>query len=526
MRSLITIFIIVLLTQHCFAEIINVPDDIETIQGAINASDDGDTVLVAPGTYVEKVDFCGKAIVVSSLFLTTRDTAYVASTIIDGDSSGTVVTFNNDETEATLLTGFTIRNGGPYRGGGIYCGRSSPTMTNLLICENFSNGDGGGIYCYRSSPTLTTVTIRDNTARDWGGGFYSTGESSPTLVDVTISGNSAIEHGGGGISTGNESNPILENVRILENRAATSGGGISFGFDTSPILTEVTIHDNSARDGGGAFFSGSDPELTFVTIYDNTATVSGGGIHCFGSNAVFVNVTVSGNTSEDGGGIYIWNRSNLVFVNSIFWANRPQEFYFGNSGDLCSIGIFHSDIDRGRDGIRERREQQDEVIWGESNISVDPLCVNRHSGDFQLTDDSPCIDSGTAFFVWHGSTIVNLSPDEYFGDAPDMGAFEYKPNGVSRDPLAHQLTSFSLSSPFPNPFNATTHIGFNLPAAGNVSLAVYDLAGREVARLTDGVQVAGRHEAVWTADGVSSGVYVVKLAAGEFKSTHKIVLIR
>ncbi len=87
-------------------------------------------------------------------------------------------------------------------------------------------------------------------------------------------------------------------------------------------------------------------------------------------------------------------------------------------------------------------------------------------------------------------------------------------------------TSFSLSTPFPNPFNSTTTIGYSLPAAGAVSLIVYDLSGREVAYLADGVKPAGTHEAVWVADGMASGVYVVSLNAGGVIMREKVVLVK
>jgi len=89
------------------------------------------------------------------------------------------------------------------------------------------------------------------------------------------------------------------------------------------------------------------------------------------------------------------------------------------------------------------------------------------------------------------------------------------------------VKEFALSNPFPNPFNSTTTIDYSLPVAGAVSLAVYNLSGREVARIADGVVMpAGQHEAVWAADGMSSGVYVVKLVASDQMFTRKVMLIR
>ncbi len=87
-------------------------------------------------------------------------------------------------------------------------------------------------------------------------------------------------------------------------------------------------------------------------------------------------------------------------------------------------------------------------------------------------------------------------------------------------------TKFKLYPAIPNPFNSTTTIGYSLPVAGNVSLTVYDLSGREVVRLVDGVKPAGTHEAVWVADGMSSGVYVVKISDNQQTTSQKIILMR
>jgi hypothetical protein len=84
--------------------IINVPASQPTIQAGINAASNGDTVLVAPGTYTENINFGGKAITVTS-------SGGPSVTIIDGGAKGTVVTFNTGETTSSVLSGFTIQNG-------------------------------------------------------------------------------------------------------------------------------------------------------------------------------------------------------------------------------------------------------------------------------------------------------------------------------------------------------------------------------------------------------------------------------
>src|SRR5688572_3701698 len=98
-----------------------VPTQYPTIQAAIVAAVDGDTVLVLPGTYVENIDFIHKGI-------TVRSSGGAAVTTIDGNQAGTVVGFLGGEPPTTLLEGFTVTNGlgTVHPGGGIQCTSASP----------------------------------------------------------------------------------------------------------------------------------------------------------------------------------------------------------------------------------------------------------------------------------------------------------------------------------------------------------------------------------------------------------------
>jgi hypothetical protein len=91
----------------------------------------------------------------------------------------------------------------------------------------------------------------------------------------------------------------------------------------------------------------------------------------------------------------------------------------------------------------------------------------------------------------------------------------------------------------PNPLNPTTNFGFRLPAEvrrrrtqagisdfGFVSLKVFDVLGREVATLVNEMMPAGKYEATWNAAGFPSGVYMIRLSAGEQSATRKVVLMK
>ena len=86
--------------------------------------------------------------------------------------------------------------------------------------------------------------------------------------------------------------------------------------------------------------------------------------------------------------------------------------------------------------------------------------------------------------------------------------------------------TFSLQRAYPNPFNPTTTISFALPKYSNVLLEVYDINGRIVSTLVDNMLKDGYHSVVWNADSYSSGVYFVKMQAGDFMSIQKLLLVK
>ena len=87
-------------------------------------------------------------------------------------------------------------------------------------------------------------------------------------------------------------------------------------------------------------------------------------------------------------------------------------------------------------------------------------------------------------------------------------------------------TVFALHAAYPNPAAGGATLRFDLPEAASVRLGVYDLLGREVARLVDGDVAGGRHEAVLDARALASGVYVVRLVAGADVQTQRVTVAR
>ncbi len=98
------------------------------------------------------------------------------------------------------------------------------------------------------------------------------------------------------------------------------------------------------------------------------------------------------------------------------------------------------------------------------------------------------------------------------------------PSAVS--PIKNKIPNFQLYQNYPNPFNPTTTISYQLSALSHVTLKVYDVLGREVAQLVNGVKPAGTYKVDFDAGNLASGIYFYQLNAGNYVSTKKLLLLK
>ena len=334
---------------------IRVPADAPTIQTGIDLAMNGDTVLVAPGTYLEEIDYKGKAITVES-------EGGATVTTIDGEGEiGQTVVFHNAEGPDSILRGFTVTGGTTF-----------PSLTG-------SSGFGAGITCMTSS--LISAT--------------------PRIEQCDIVGNHITNFfAGGGVG----GNPIIEDCTIRSNfdiYGTSSGGGV-WG---APTMRRCTVSDNTSGEGAGMkLLDGALVEDCVVMGNSASDTAKGGGIMAE-AGAVVRRTLIVGNSSDafgsgsQGGGVFgpgRFERCTIVDnfadpddgngapgIGGAFGSELVDCIVYGNQGHqvLAQVSVSFSNVEGG-------------VLPGTGNISTDPLFTDAPGGDYTLTSGSPSIDAG------------------------------------------------------------------------------------------------------------------------------------
>ena len=130
--------------------------------------------------------------------------------------------------------------------------------------------------------------------------------------------------------------------------------------------------------------------------------------------------------------------------------------------------------------------------------------------------------AATTRYYWHVSAINDSGASSYSAPAVFMTSDQI----VAVKGAIEMPEQFTLSQNFPNPFNPSTQIEYSIPFSSHVTLRVYDLMGREVATLFEGVRQPGNFVAIFDGSGLSSGVYFYKLIAGGSSFTKKLILVK
>ncbi len=276
---------------------IRVPLDQPTIQAAVYASRVGDTVLVAPGSYVENVHIVGRGIALIS------ESGPAVTSLAPADPSLRTLHFEDNTGLETILSGFEITGSQAFCAVEIYRGTA-------LVKDNVFSGnqvDAGALVAGHGGGAVVGNIFTNNQGSFHGGGMQVASWNPMLIADNTVIGNSATY--GAGINLLGASNAVVKNNFIVDNHSLSYGGGI---YLANSDAVNTIIHDN--------------------TIVNCTSGNDGGGGICFGGCA---DDTAYNNIIVDCGGNGIWadNSTNCFFDYNCLFDNQPTDYFGVPMGD-------------------------------------------------------------------------------------------------------------------------------------------------------------------------------------------------
>lgn len=331
-----------------------VPADFPSIQTAINAAQEGDTVLVSPGIYYENLQLRGRNIVLSSRFWRDKNPALIEQTIVDGsqpihaDTASCLLIWKG-ESAKTVIEGLHFRGGA----GTIWFDHYVPGAFR----------EGGGILVEFSSPIIRHNLIRNNTVPSGGTGIIS--------------------NGGGGIRCGDGA-PLIEYNRIVHNHSEGYGGGVVLNYCPGAVLRgNIIAHNRGGRDYSGGGFWATGANLNTVVTLQN--------------NVIAYNQSPTGPSAFSGkaGGIWVFS-IKIKARGNILWGNE-QTAGKQLGTDNASVEARYNCI---QDGFP-----------GTGNITADPMFEDTVC--YQLAPGSPCADAGSpdaADYDFSANGLVAIFP--------------------------------------------------------------------------------------------------------------------
>jgi hypothetical protein len=437
-KLLLFILVMVCFTIGTDAQIIHVTPGLLTIQAGIDSAANGDTVLVAEGTYFENINFKGKAITVASQFIMDGDTSHISKTIIDGSQSvnpdtASVVAMWSGEDTTSVLMGFTITGG---------------TGTIHDFIDGKVRG-GGGLYISGSGGKIAYNIIEENQVKKTGsqyghegGGIFTVVHNNHSLIirENIIRGNTAkgIYAMGGGISARGgriicEYNEITDN--LADGIQYSFGGGMAgIFFDVLNGVTyfEGVIHEAIVRNniisgdtsisewqcyGGGGYAHAQGYGEEFIRVYNNIicnnhTNAGGGGLFLSdNSQGRFFNNTIVDNTAEyDANCAVVLNSKECALYNNIMWgygSSTKNEFILSNP-DAAKLLLFNN--------ILLQPFTNEDPVTAFNNLEAEPVF---QSGTYELAEGSPGIGWGRDSFKVDGTWYYAPASDIFGNKRPD-----------------------------------------------------------------------------------------------------------
>jgi hypothetical protein len=312
-------------------------------------------------------------------------------------------------------------------------------------------------------------------------------------------------------------------------------GGAVHLYSSHATFTDCTLSHNknyyhAGIQGGGAIsLRYSSATLTRCTLFENQSDTIGAIAATDGSHYSLDHCTVDGNIAYSEGILYSDGGSSAEIKNSIL--SNSTGIHAEAIRAFGTLTLHHTAFFNNQDGDILGNippgfgELTQTNVNGDScdiyyDIFMDPLFVDQPAGDHHLTAESPCIDAG--------DPAAPPDPDETIAD---MGRFYFNQASTVPGPVWRHGSGLQLSTARPNPFSGQTTISYTLASMAPGRIEVFDVQGRCVATLRNGLLQAGTHPVIW--DGMEDaatiappGMYLVRMNALGRTVTTRLVLLR
>jgi choice-of-anchor B domain-containing protein len=301
------------------------------------------------------------------------------------------------------------------------------------------------------------------------------------------------------------------------NGANTNGGGI--------VILDITDRENPVKRGNGPAPYSHDCYVRNDTVYAaniyspskmSVINVANKDVPTLVTqftypNAVCHNVWFSDNrkwllTTDEGGSnhLRLWNAENLTNITFVYEYIPYENAMVHNAyfkGDTIFIAHYRAGV----------------VALNVANLPSQPTVIGYY-------DTYPT--AGTDYQgAWNVFPYYNSGKFIVSDISTGLYVFKFGVTGISQN--GNEIpTQYALEQNYPNPFNPSTKFNFMLPKAGNISLKVYDAAGRLVETMFEGFRMAGSYTADFDGSKLSSGIYLYSLETEGFRQTRKMVLTK
>lgn len=411
---LLSFSLLCVLIMH--ASIIHVPSDYSSIQEAFSAATNGDTIVLANGTYTENLTVSNKSVVITSQFMFSKNESDIDQTIwlsaAEANSPDYTIEASGPRTNQLTLLGITFKNNPTTA---LYFSGYTFIASHLKLLNNM----GGALSIWDGDAIIKHSLFEGNARSDNGGAvdIQLSNEDRTVVIDsCQFKSNTSVSYGGGLKGSVYKSSLTVSNS-IFTSNTAYKGGAIAISPGTNAYVTiknNLIVENSAQQEGGGIHMSGRSSRITNNTIVNNQLSQhgvshKGAGIFLTGSNTF----------------TYTYLTNNIIKFNAT--ESTDKEVYANyQSGALYSkVYIAYCNVS----GNTEDYYTENSVVefeYKDGNITDDPLFVNSQNGDYSLQSSSPCIDAGDPDTNANSEDYrYDLEDRDLDGTRRDMGAIYF-----------------------------------------------------------------------------------------------------